>query len=190
MLHSKELRRKVDELLTRRDILCESADKLVSKRKKYESRHSAAIKAREILFHVAQDTQKSIEQNIGRIVSLALNAIFDEPYDFKIEFVKRRNKMECDLFLESNGEKMIPSDSVGGGVLDVISFSLRLAFVMLSQSRRILILDEPMKNLSRNYQPKAAEMIKMLSEKLGIQVIMTTHIPEFISSADKLFELK
>ena len=44
--------------------------------------------------------------------------------------------------------------------------------------------------LSRELQPKAGEMIKMLSDKLKIQFIIITHNQDIIESADKVFEIK
>lgn len=184
------LRKRVDAEMTRRDILCESLLKLRSNKLEAEENYQAALKAREILRAAAQETQSSIEDNIGSIVSLALNAVFDEPYRFKVEFVRRRNKIECDLFLESGGERVRPFDSVGGGVLDVISFALRTAIVLMGGYRKVLILDEPMRFLSRNYQPKAAEMFAMISRKIKLQVIMATHIPELIETADVNFQIR
>lgn len=175
--------------MTRRQLLCESLSHLESQKKTTEKRHVAALKAREILHSVAQETQSNIEDSISNIVSLALNAVFDDPYKFRIEFVKRRNKIECDLFLENNGERIKPIDSVGGGVLDIIGFALRVPMVLIGGYRKILILDEPMRFLSRNYQPKAAEMFAMISEKIGMQIIMATHIQELIDIADRDFPI-
>lgn len=186
---SSDLRKKVDVLMARRDLLHESLAHLQGQKLTAEKRHLASLKAREILHTIAQNTQKNVEQGISNIVSLALNAVFEDPYQFKIEFVKRRNKMECDLFLENNGQRMHPMDSVGGGVLNIISFALQLSFVMLGRFRKVLILDEPMRFLSQGYRSKAAEMLSLLSERLGMQIIMATHIPEFIEQSDRNFQI-
>ena len=55
----------------------------------------------------------------------------------------------------------------------------------------VLILDEPLKHLKGNDMPeKGAELIRSISEKLGIQVIMVSHDPALISEADKVFSVK
>jgi DNA repair exonuclease SbcCD ATPase subunit len=51
-------------------------------------------------------------------------------------------------------------------------------------------LDEPFKNLSKDLQSKAGEILKLLSQKLGIQIIMITHEQELMEIADKTFEIQ
>ena len=60
---------------------------------------------------------------------------------------------------------------------------------MLGRFRKVLILDEPMRFLSQGYRSKAAEMLSLLSERLEMQIIMATHIPEFIEQSDRNFEI-
>jgi len=157
----------------------------------YEKRHGAGLKARALVQKIAADTQQGLEYHISNLVTMALNSVSDEPIEFEVEFVQRRNKTECDLwFKKKDGEKMDPVFSSGGGLLDVASFALRCAFWSLKKTRPVLVLDEPMKFLSRGYQPRAADMIKVLKEKLGLQFIITTHIPELIRAADKVFSVK
>lgn len=67
------------------------------------------------------------------------------------------------------------------------SFALRCAFWSLKKTRHTLVLDEPFKFLSRDLIPKAAEMVQMISKELNLQIIMVSHIPDFIDSADKVF---
>ena len=44
--------------------------------------------------------------------------------------------------------------------------------------------------LSRDLHHKAAEMLKEISEKLGLQIIMVTHSEELIEAADKVFTIR
>jgi DNA repair exonuclease SbcCD ATPase subunit len=57
------------------------------------------------------------------------------------------------------------------------------------RSRNVLILDEPFGNLSVDLMPRASEMIKQISERLGLQIIMVTHAEELIQAADKTFRV-
>lgn len=147
--------------------------------------------AQNILQVIAQKTQQELEFKIAEIVSMALAAIFDDPYEFKIDFVIRRGKTEADLYFVKNGERFNPIEDNGGGAVDVASFALRVALWNLSQpkTRNTLILDEPFKWLSKKYLSAAGEMLKLISEKLNIQIIMITHIPELIESSDKIIEV-
>jgi DNA repair exonuclease SbcCD ATPase subunit len=106
------------------------------------------------------------------------------------EFVERRNKTECDLWLMKDGQKLRPKFAVGGGVRDIVSFALRLSYWRLEKSSPVMILDEPFKNLSRNLIPKAVDTLKYLSNKFNLQMIIVTHIPELAEQADRLFEVE
>jgi DNA repair exonuclease SbcCD ATPase subunit len=50
-------------------------------------------------------------------------------------------------------------------------------------------LDEPFRFVSSDLQDRASQMVKELSEKLGLQFIIITHNPTLASYADKTFEV-
>jgi DNA repair exonuclease SbcCD ATPase subunit len=72
--------------------------------------------------------------------------------------------------------------SVGGGVVDVCSFGLRLAALMLRTPapRKLLLLDEPFKFVSEEYRPYIVDMIKAVADQMGVQIVLITHIPELM----------
>lgn len=146
-------------------------------------------KAREIVKAVGLKTQQNLQFHISDIASLALDSVFPEPYKLVLDFVERRNKTECDILFERNGDVMKPVDSSGVGSVDIAAFALRIASWSMSRPRPrpLIILDEPFKHLSAEYHEAAAEMIKSVSAKLGIQIIMVTHNKTFASHADKMF---
>lgn len=155
-----------------------------------EQAYRDALKAREVINIVAKETQQQLEMRITNIVTMALAAVFPDPYEFKLVFNERRNQTEADLLLVRNGEELSPVDGAGGGVLDVVSFALRIAVLLMSGYRRVIILDEPFRHLSADLQPKASEMMKMLSDKLGIQFIMVSHEEGIIDCADNIITIK
>lgn len=146
-------------------------------------------KARVIVQKVAEETQKKIEYHISNLVTLALSSVFPNPYEFKLQFVLRRNKTEADLIFVKGVNEGNPIDVSGGGALDVASFALRCAVWSIKPNNNVLILDEPFHFLSRNLQDKCSQMIKMISKKLKIQFIIVSHIPEITESADKVFNV-
>jgi DNA repair exonuclease SbcCD ATPase subunit len=148
--------------------------------------------AREIIREVGMKTQEQLQYHISDITSLALEAVFNDPYELVAEFVQRRNKTECDLYFVRDDERMDPLSASGGGAVDVAAFALRVASWSMerSRSRPVLILDEPLRFLSTDHQEKASVMIKEISQKLGIQFIIVTHEAILASYADKVFETK
>lgn len=147
--------------------------------------------AREIIRTVGIETQRQLQFHISDITSLALDAVFDDPYELKVEFVERRNKTECDLKFVRGDMEIDPMTASGVGAVDVASFALRIASwsMMRPRTRPTIILDEPFRFLSENYQDKASQMLKELSEKLGLQFIIVTHEQTLSSYADRTFEV-
>lgn len=147
--------------------------------------------AREIIKTVGLSTQQQLQYHISDITSLALEAVFDDPYKLIVEFIQRRNKTECDLLFERDGERMNPLTASGGGAVDVAAFALRIASWSMQnpRSRNTIILDEPMRFLSEDRQEKASMMLKELSDKLGVQFIIITHEPILTEHADKIFKV-
>ena len=148
-------------------------------------------KAREVINEISMYVQKQLQYNISELTSLALEAVFDDPYQLVVEFVRRRNKTECDLYFDSNGNKIDPYLG-GGGALDIASFALRLASWSMQrpQSRNVLILDESFSNLSDGLQLRAGQMLSEISQKLGIQIIMVSHKKIITEFADRSFYVK
>ena len=149
-------------------------------------------KAREIVRAVGMATQKQLQFHISDITSLALEAVFPDPYSLEVEFVQRRNKTECDLYFVRDGMKVDPLTASGVGAVDVATFALRIASwsMAMPRSRNTIILDEPFRYLSEDYQEKASSMLKEISDKLGIQFIIVTHEQILAEHADKIFEVK
>lgn len=148
-------------------------------------------KAREIIRMVGLKTQQQLQIHISSITSLALESIFPNPYELEVEFVQRRNKTECDLLFSRGGNKVDPLFASGGGVADVAAFALRIASwsMQIPHTRNVIIMDEPLRFVSEEYQEAASSMLKEISQKLGIQFIIVTHNEVLTSYADRVFKV-
>ena len=163
--------------------------------KKQKKSLESTEKAKAILIQAAFDTQKELEVHISNIVSAALKTVFDEPYDFILEFVERRGKTEADLFFVRDEHKLDPFTSAGLGVVDIASCALRIACWGMSRQkyRNVLLLDEPFKHLSSDLQGKASYMLQKLAKDTGIQIIYGSHVSNtqgIIRNADKVFKVQ
>lgn len=148
--------------------------------------------ASEVAQAVAKATQDELVYRVTELVSLALEAVFPDPYEFHLDFELKRGRSEARLSLsKGEGEKVDAIDATGGGVVDVAAFALRVALWSLRRprTRAVLILDEPFRFVSRNLQPRVGELLSEVSGRLGLQIIMVTHEEALIDSADKVFEL-
>jgi DNA repair ATPase RecN len=184
----KAISKKVGERDLTKTLLTKSEDNLLDLRKKTKQ-HERAL---ELVKLAALKTQEQIQFHISDITSLALSAVFPEPYKLVLEFVERRNKTECDLYFSRNEERLNPLDSSGGGPVDIASFALRIASWSLKQpnGNNTIILDEPFKNLSKEYREQGSMLLQEVSQKLGIQFIIVTHMPILTQYADKVFTVE
>lgn len=187
-----EFRKILEQRKGRRDQIQDSIQNLelsIKEKGRELRRHE---QARSIIQEVALKTQKQLSYHISEITSLALNTIFPEPYTLEADFVQRRNKTECDLFFIRNEERIDPLSASGGGTVDVAAFALRVASWSMQRprSRNTLILDEPLRFLSAEYQILGAQMLKQISEKLQLQFIIVTHEQNITEYADRIFTVK
>ncbi len=161
--------------------------------KKYKKELIDYKEAHLILQTVAKDTQAELEYRISELSTLALRGIFEDAYELVLEFVERRNSTEADLTLTKEKNSGIdPMSASGGGVVDIIAFALRVSMWSLNnpRSRPVLIFDEPFKFVSKDLLGETSRMLKEVSDKLGIQMIIVTHLSELLEFADKVFEVK
>ena len=149
--------------------------------------------AQVFLQKIAQSTQEKLKMNIEDIVNLALETCFPNEYKFQLQFNIARGKTDAELLFlsQKTGRPIDPMNCAGGGVVDLTAFALRIASYALEQGTdNVIILDEPMKFVSKDLQTRVGDILKTLSEKLNLQIIMVTHINEMIDIADKVFEVK
>jgi hypothetical protein len=124
---------------------------------------------------------------------LAMAAVFDDPYQLRLDMVERRGRTECDFkWVKGDHEYDDLLYSDGGGLVDVAAFGLQVAVLgfMKHHARQLLILDEPLKWLKGSDLPeRGAMMINAVAKELGITVLMVSHIPEQKAGADKLIHI-
>lgn len=180
MSSTQPLRARLNELLT-----AHAAARTVyqgEKRAAIEAENHATDceEAQRVAQLVAQTVQQQAHDKIAGVVSKCLEAVFEEPYEFQIHFEQKRGRTEARLVFVRDGNEVDPMTGSGGGVVDVASFALRVACILLAKPpvRRVLVMDEPFRFVSACYRPRLRGMLEMLSKELGMQFIQVTHIEE------------
>ncbi len=185
------MRNKVHQLKGQRELLIRQMNEAEELREKHSGMLEVALQARVLIQVVAERTQKRLEWHISNLVTTALASVFPDPYDFSLRFVQRRNKTEADLIFSKNGNESDDLlNTAGGGVVDVAGFALRIALWAIRKNRAVIVMDEPMRFLSADLQQKASDMLKEISSKLRVQIIMISHLQGLIASADRVIEVK
>lgn len=173
------------------ELLLQNKRQLKTKIKELEKEIECSEKAHAVIQEVAAMTQEQMQYHLSDLVSSALESVLKHPYEFKVEFIPQRGKIVAQHYFVQNGKKV---SITGGGVKDLASLALRFTMWALgndrSRTRNIIVLDEPLKWLKGSSMPKkGAAIIKEISQKMGVQVIMVSHNPELIESADNIIEV-
>ena len=157
--------------IDQRDQASSEVDRLTQRKKDID----AAVA---IIQGVAAATQDQLRVRLEDITQTALDVVFPGSYTFKVEFTPRRGRTEVDMWRDKDGTRMDPLDSNGGGVVDVISLALRICCLTLSTNARVLLLDEPFKFIRGRARQRLGDMLKAISRRLGIQVIMVADVSD------------
>ena len=158
-------------------LLTKNRKEIVTKIDELEQELSTVKEAQDIMNVVGVLSQDNVKQLFEGLVTQAVQAVFGEEYTFELESRIARGKPEIDMFIVENGTKYSPKDEKGGGLIDVISFALRIVSWAIREprSQNTLILDEPFRCLHKEVLSFLAEMIQRISEELGLQIICITH---------------
>lgn len=187
------LKKKLIDQQSKRNVYQEQFEEYQKMKIDQEQRYEYAQKARIIISEVAKKTQQLIEIQISTLVSSCLAAVFPSPYEFQLRFVQRRNKTEADLIFIKNGKE---TDDIlfigGGGVADVAAnIAFPLAIWSIRKTRNVMLLDEPTKFIhSSEYQERASQLIKEVSEKMKLQFIIISDQNSIAKNADRIFNVK
>lgn len=144
----------------------------------YRKAATAARKARDVLQAVAATVQSQAHRQLTAVVTKCLQTVFEGGgYSFKINFPRRRGKTDAEMVFVRNGVEIDPTSSDSGGVTEVAAFALRLSCLLLARParRRLLVLDEPFRAVSKEFVPAVKEMLETLAKDLDLQIILVTH---------------
>ncbi|MFY9213647.1 MAG: ATPase [Tissierellaceae bacterium] len=129
----------------------------------------------------AEFARKQATMQIESLVTKCLQFIFESNVEFLIEIEELRDKANAEFYVVNESEDFIiktrPELSRGGGVVDIVSLALRIAFLQIHKPKveGPLILDEPAKHVSEEYIFNVGNFLKQTSEMFNRQIIMVTH---------------
>lgn len=135
-------------------------------------------------------------KKIESLLTYGLSTVFEnQKLSVKIEVSEKRGYVNMDLLLCDNtyGRNVEAPiiGNFGGGPVAIISFLLRVLSLINLKLERVLILDEPFSiGPSENYLPRASQLVKAISEKLGIDILIITRQVEVAEAADAVYSAK
>lgn len=192
----RELRSFVEQQRGKRDQIADDIDRLRNRIDTNKQNLVNHEEAREVIRTVGMKTQQQLQYHISDITSLALDAVYDDPYELVAEFVMRRNKSECDLYFMRNDNRIDPRTAAGGGAVDVAAFALRVASWSMQRpkSRNLLMLDEPFVRLKgEKANLRSLKLLKTISDRLKLQMLVVADervsIDDLLENTDKVFRV-
>ena len=181
------MRKRINEALTNRRQLMSDLSDSTESLDQTEVLIKENLEQREIARKAAGLVQDNLAAKLSGIVTKAISTVFEEPIEFVVQFVERRGVSECDLSLKIGEDYYDILNEQGGGVADVCSMCLQMAFIMMSQVNRVLVIDEPARHMDVVAQERFIAVIKQLCQELKFTIIMVTHSQAFSDNADKVF---
>lgn len=188
------LKEELSGIIGKENLLTEQISTSEKKIEDFKIQRMNLRKAVELLSSIQKKINQNAKSGIEIVVTHALRYIFNEDYRFHLDFRKRGNLQELFFQLIFPGEEE-PVDLMAcsaGGVLDVISFALRIAIISLIKPKveGFIVGDEIFRNLSTSYLPTASNFLQTINMKLKRQLILITHKQEFLNPKNNLIEIK
>lgn len=134
-----------------------------------------------LLHKTSEYAREQAKFQIESLVTKCLQYIFETNVEFLIEIQEQRGKSTAEFYVVNEIEDIMlktkPELSRGGGVVDIVSLALRIAFLQTHKPaiEGPLILDEPAKHVSDEYIYNVSEFLKQTSDLFNRQIIMVTH---------------
>lgn len=184
-----EHRRRADSLLAElhhaRSTVREESERLESLRKLL----TVAEKGQRFLQEAARAVQQTAHEQVSKVVTRCVRTVYGaDGFDFKMDFERKRGRTEANISFLKEGHPVSPTMDTGGG-LDVSAFALRLVAVLLTTSRRLLVMDEPFRFVNgREYQERVARLVPALAEELDFQLVIATD-DDWLKECGKVIEL-
>jgi hypothetical protein len=181
-MDTEKIRKRINRLKADRRAALREVDDAKASLASYQATEADTLEAQKLINDVAERIQAAMHEGISGVVGLCLDAVFDDPYTFRIRFDQKRGKTEAVLELSRDGGVYDdPLNEVGGGVIDIVSFALRCAYLLLRPGlRRVVVLDEPFRYVRGDaYRTRTRDILARLADDFGFQFVLNTDVNAF-----------
>jgi DNA repair exonuclease SbcCD ATPase subunit len=185
-----QLKNIIDRNTFLKDSLEEKKEKIQEDISAINNEASSLTELKDFLMTVSANYRDQLCNLFTSLVTEALTSIFEKDIRFNIRLYSYRNEPAIDISVIEDNLEVDPQKSCGGGLNDVISFVIKIIFIYLKRSSKIIILDEPLKFLSRDYIEQSSNFIHEISKRMNIQIILVSHKPDLEISCDKLITIE
>jgi len=170
----------------------ESEDKVVAAAEEMQ----VSSEALTFLEEVANSRRGSMKGRIETVLTEALQLVYGPTRSIELTYAVKNNRSHLDFELVKEtkaGEvrRVLDGTGTGLGVSDTVSVPLRLLVLLGSKaSDRVCLLDECYKHVNIERVPLVVQFLHVLTERLGMQVILLSHHQQLRGEVDAAFEVK
>lgn len=170
----------------------ETAEKLL-KVKEQLLVQEASIK---VLREIIDIMSKEFIDSIVDLLTFALQTIiYDKDYSVKILLKESRNSKQAEIILVSKQEdgSIIESpipDNCGGGISAIVGLVLQIFFIQYFKLNKLLIMDEALSQISKEYIPNTMTFLKTLSKERGFKFLLVCHDNRIIKHSDYMYRME
>jgi len=138
-------------------------------------------KAIAVLTQASEISRKQLIPFIENLVTKAIQFNFSNDYRFKIQFIERVNRIDCQFLVikkfEDKEMEMDPYELASGGINDTIAVALKIITKILlkQESDGPLIFDETFKFLSKDRSINTFRFLSEISKEFELQIILISH---------------
>lgn len=151
--------------------------------------------ALDFLEEVANSRRGSMKGRIESVLTEALQLVYGPARSIELNYSMKNNRSNLAIELVKQtkaGEvrRILNGTGAGLGVSDTASVPLRL-LVLLGSNKcdRVCILDECYKHVNIERVPLVVQFLKVLTERLGIQIILLSHHQQLRGEVDAAYEV-
>ena len=158
--------------------------------KNLEKEADILTKSSAVLKHLLDVMVKDEINKMSGLITYGLKTVFDDQnLTFVPDITKKNDKIFIELKTQNNG---IEADykSFGGSVAVIESFLIRIICLLKKKYAHFLLLDETFAAVGEEYIPNTCKLIKELSNKLGLDILLVTHQKEFQHNADHVYRVR
>ena len=154
-----------------------------------------STEALEFLEEIANSRRGSMKGRIESVLSEALQLVYGPSRRVELSYSVKNNRSHLSFEIVKDtkaGEvrRVLDGGGSGLGVSDTVSVPLRLLVLLGSKSARVCVLDECYKHIGVERVPLVVQFLRVLSERLGMQIILLSHHELLRVEVDVAYEVR
>lgn len=191
----KDRRTRLTKLLNENELLDRQAKQAETKVVEAAENMQVSVEALEFLEEVANSRRGSMKGRIESVLTEALQLVYGKARSIELTYTVKNNRSHLNFELVKDtkaGEvrRVLDGTGSGLGVSDTVSVPLRLLVLLGSKkSDKVCLLDECYKHVDAERIPLVVQFLRVLTGRLGMQVILLSHHQQIRGEVDAAYEV-